>query len=385
MNKVLHISAAALLIFAAACNPITVDNRYDVANIDKTVTVLPGVTISFEQEVLNMKIGELLGEATGPDSFLKVAEANNPLFTEGDLYFRQDGSAKNATPNVDDLYNGSGNAKFNDALAVYMVDVPGMLNISNQYNLSNPCIALQINSDWVQPMEMDVNLLVAGAPLSVTDVPVAAAASQTIYISELGGFAQGAANASDALLPGFAAAVSPLPYNITVTEVVLRGKTPAPSYTPGTPLNLALTASFILPAAFKAPSAFGSSLAFNNIKVTPKDGQYKVGIDAISAHFVAENSSPVEITITGQPNDSVSFTCSTIQPGSLAAPVTTNGDVTLTYKSYSAISSLVTDIQGRITGTNDKLNNNQGIKLTIKSVTLPDGVEIEFLDKKGGE
>ena len=384
MNKVLHISAAALLIFAAACNPITVDNRYDVANIDKTVTVLPGVTISFEQEVLNMKIGELLGEATGPDSFLKVAEANNPLFTEGDLYFRQDGSAKNATPNVDDLYNGSGNAKFNDALAVYMVDVPGMLNVSNQYNLSNPCIALEIGTDWIQPMEMDVKLLVGGTPLTATNVPLAAAASQTVYLSELGGFAAGAANASDFQLTGFAAKVSPLPYNITVSEVVLRG-TGSPAYTPGTPLNLTLTASFILPAAFKAPSAFGSALAFSGVKVTPKSDQYKIGIGAISAHFVAETSSPVAIDITGQPNDSVSISFPTINPGTLAAPVTTEGDVTLTYKSYTAISSLVTDIQGSITGTNGQLNNNQGIKLTIKSVTLPDGVEIEFLDKKEGE
>ena len=385
MNKVLHISAAALLIFAAACNPITVDNRYDVSNIDKTVTVLPGVTISFEQELLNMKIGQLLGEATGPDSFLKVAEENHPIFDAGDLYFRQDDSPKNITPIVDDLYNGSGNAKFSNALTVYMLDVPGMLNISNQYNLSNPCIALQINSDWVEPMEMDVKLSVAGTPLSATNIPVAAAASQTIYLSELGGFAKGAANTSDAQIAGFAAAVSPLPYNITVTEVVLRGKTPAPAYTPGTSLNLTLTASFILPAAFKAPSAFGSSLAFDSIKVKPKDGQYKVGIDAISAHFVAVNSSPVQIAITGQPNDSINISFPTIQPGTLAAPVTTEGDVTLTYKSYSAISSLVTDIQGSITGTNEMLNNNQGIVLTIKSVTLPDGVEIEFLDKKEGE
>ena len=55
MNKVLHISAAALLIFAAACNPITVDKSYDIAQLDKTVTVLPGVTISYEQEVLDMR------------------------------------------------------------------------------------------------------------------------------------------------------------------------------------------------------------------------------------------------------------------------------------------------------------------------------------------
>ena len=383
MNKVLHISAAALLIFAAACNPITVDNRYDIATVDKTVTVFPGATVSFEQEVLNMKIGELLGEATGPDSFLKIAEANHPLFNEGDLYFRQDGSPKNENPNVDDLYNGSGNAKFSNALAVYMVDVPGMLNVSNQYNLSNPCIALQIGTDWVQPMEMDVTLLVGGTPLSATNIPLAAAASQTVFISELGGFS-GAANTSDYQLAGFAAAVSPLPYNITVSEVVLRG-TGSPAYAPGTPLNLTLTASFILPAAFKAPSAFGSALAFSGVKVTPSSKDYKVGIDAISAHFVAENTAPVAISITGQPNDSVSISFPTIQPGTLDAPVTTEGDVTLTYKSYTAISSLVTDIQGSITSANAQLNDKQGIKLTIKSVTLPDGVEIEFLKDKNGE
>ena len=385
MNKVLHVSAAALLIFAAACKPITVDNRYDIANVDKTVTVFPGATISFEKELFDMKIGQLLGEATGPDSFLKVAEGGNPLFTEGDLYFRQDGSAQNLTPNREDLFNGSGEATFKNALAVYMVDVPGMLNISNQYNLSNPCIALEIGTDWATPMEMDVTLSVGGSPLSATNISLAAATSQTVYLSELGGFAVGAANTSNVQIEGFAAAVSPLPYNITVSEVVLRGKTPAPSYTPGTPLNLTLTASFILPAAFKAPSAFGSALAFNNFKVRPKDGQYKVGIGAISAHFEAVNSSPVAIDITGQPNDSVSISFPTINPGTLAAPVTTEGDVTLTYKSYSAISSLVTDIQGSITGTNGQLNNNQGIKLTIKSITLPDGVEIEFLDKKEGE
>lgn len=383
MNKVLHISAAALLIFAAACNPFTVDNRYDITTVDKTVTVFPGATISYEQEVLNMNIGELLGEATGPDSFLKVAEEGNPLFDEGDLYFRQDGSAKNITPNREDLYNGSGNATFRNALAVYMVDVPGMLNVSNQYNLSNPCIALQIGTDWIQPMRMDVTLIVGGTPLTAVNVPLAAAASQTVYLSELGGFA-GAANTSDFLIPNFAAAVSPLPYNVTVSEVVLKGQG-SPSYTPGTPLNLTLTASFILPAAFKAPSAFGSALAFTGVKVTPKESTgLRLGIDAISAHFVAENTAPVAISITGQPNDSVSISFPTIQPGTLESPVTTEGDVTLTYKSYTAISSLVTDIQGSITGTNGQLNNKQGIKLTIKSVTLPDGVEIEFLDKNNG-
>ena len=291
---------------------------------------------------------------------------------------------KNISAIRGDLFNGSGQATFKDALAVYMVDVPGMLNISNQYNLSNPCIALQIGTDWPLQMEMDVKLLVGGTPLSITNVNLPAAASQTVYVSELGGFAAGAPNTTNALLAGFAAAVSPLPYNITVSEVVLRGKG-TPSYTPSTPLNLTLTASFILPAAFKAPSAFGSSLAFSNFKVKPKDGQYKIGIDAISAHFVAENSSPVAISITGQPNDSVSISFPTIAPGTLETPVTTEGDVTLTYKSYSAISSLVTDIQGSITGTNGQLNNKQGIVITIKSVTLPDGVEIEFLDKKEGE
>ena len=383
MNKVLHISAAALLIIAAACNPITVDKSYDIAQLDKTVTVLPGVTISYEQEVLDMRIGSLLGEATGPDSFLKVAEANHPLFDEGDLYFRQDGSTKNASPNVEDLYNGSGDAKFSNALAVYMVDVPGMLNVSNQYNLSNPCIALQIGTDWVHDMEMDVTLSVGGTPLTATNVPLQALGSQTVYISEMGGFS-GAAATSDFTLPGFAAAVSPLPYNITVSEVVLRGRGTTPSYTPGTPLNLTLTASFILPAAFKAPSSFGSALQFSGVKVTPKDGEYKIGIDAISAHFVAVNTAPVEISITGQPNDSVSISFPTINPGTLESPATTEGDVTLTYKSYTAISSLVTDISGSITSANAQLNDKQGIKLTIKSVTLPDGVEIEFLDKKNG-
>ena len=380
MNKVLHISAAALLIFAAACNPITVDNRYDVANIDKTVTVLPGVTISFEQEILDMSIGSLLGEASGADSFLKIAEANNPLFNEGDLYFRQDGSAKHISPNVDDLYNGSGAATFRNALAVYMVDVPGMLNVSNQYNLSNPCIALQIGTDWAQPMEMDVTLLVGGTPLSLSNVSLAAAASQTVYLSETGGFA-GEANTSDALVPGFAAAASPLPYNITVSEVVLRG-TGSPAYTPGTPLNLTVTASFVLPAAFKAPSSFGSALAFTGVKITPKSEEYRIGLNSISAHFEAVNTAPVQISITGQPNDSVSISFPTIAPGTLDAPVTTEGDVTLSYKSYTAISSLVTDISGSVSGANAQLNDKQGIKLTIKSVTLPDGVELEFLDKK---
>ena len=383
MNKVLHISAAALLIFAVACNPFTVDNRYDITNVDKTVTVFPGATVSFEQEVLDMHIGELLGEATGPDSFLKIAEANHPLFEEGDLYFRQDGSAKNISPNREDLFNGSGEATFKNALAVYMVDVPGMLNVSNQYNLSNPCIALQIGTDWVQPMKMDVKLLVGGVPLTLTDVPLSAAASQTVYISETGGFS-GAANTSDAILSGFAAAVSPLPYNITVSEVALKGQG-SPSYTPGTPLNLTLTASFILPAAFKAPSSFGSALAFSGVKITPSSEKYKLGIDAISAHFVAVNTAPVQISIVGQPNDSVSISFPTIAPGTLAEPATTEGDVTLTYMSYTAISSLVTDIQGTITSANAQLNDKQGIKLTIKSVTLPDGVEIEFLEDKKEE
>ena len=384
MNKVLHISAAALLIFAAACNPITVDKSYDIAQLDKTVTVLPGVTIAYEQEVLDMRIGALLGEATGPDSFLKVAEENHPLFAEGDLYFLQEGSSKNITPNVDDLYNGSGDATFHNALAVYMVDVPGMLNVSNQYNLSNPCIALQIGTNWTDaPMEMDVTLLVGDSPLTKTNIPLQAVGSQTVYLSEMGGFSKGAPNTSDAQIAGFAAAVSPLPYNITVSEVVLRG-TGSPAYTPGTPLNLTLKASFVLPAAFKAPSSFGSALEFSGVKVTPNSSEYKVGIDAISAHFVAVNTAPVEISITGQPNDSVSISFPTIQPGTLESPVTTEGDVTLTYKSYTAISSLVTDIAGSITSANAQLNDKQGIKLTIKSVTLPDGVEVEFLDKKNG-
>ena len=381
MNKVLHISAAALLIFAVACNPWTVDEKYEISKLDKTVTVFPGATVSFEQEVLDMHIGELLGEATGPDSFLKVAEEDHPLFDEGDLYFRQDGSAKNITPNREDLFNGSGEATFKNALAVYMVDVPGMLNVSNQYNLSNPCIALQIGTDWAQPMEMDVKLSVGGSPLSLTNIPLQALASQTVFVSELGGFSKGAAGTSDAVLAGFAAAVSPLPYNITVSEVVLRG-TGSPAYTPGTPLNLTLTASFILPAAFKAPSSFGSALAFSGVKVTPNSDQVKVGLSSISAHFEAVNTAPVAISITGQPNDSVSISFPTIQPGTLEAPATTEGDVVLTYKSYTAISSLVTDIAGSITSANAQLNDKQGIKLTIKSVTLPDGVELEFLDKK---
>ena len=383
MNKVLLIPSAALLIFAAACNPITVDDNYDIDNIDKTVTVLPGVTVTYEQEVLDMNIGELLGEAAGGDSFLKVADPGDPIFDEGDLYFSQVGSAKNISPNVDDLYNGSGNASFKNALSVYMVDVPGMLNVSNQYNLSNPCIALQVGSSWIQPMEMDVTLLVGGSPLTALNVPLAAAASQTVYLSALGGYS-GAANTSDFQVPGFAEAISPLPYNITVSEVVIRGQGTV-AYTPGTPVNLSLTASFILPAAFKSPSSFGSALAFSGVKVTPNSDDFKVSIHTISAHFVAVNTAPVNISVTGQPNDDVSISFPTISAGSLASPVTTEGDVTLTYKSYDAISSLVTDISGSITGTNTQLNNKQGIKITIKSVTLPEGAEIEFLDKKGEE
>ena len=163
--------------------------------------------------------------------------------------------------------------------------------------------------------------------------------------------------------------------------MVLRG-TGSPAYTPGTPLNLTLTASFILPAAFKAPSSFGSALAFSGVKVTPNSDQVKVGLSSISAHFEAVNTAPVAISITGQPNDSVSISFPTIRPGTLEAPATTEGDVVLTYKSYTAISSLVTDIAGSITSANAQLNDKQGIKLTIKSVTLPDGVELEFLDKK---
>ena len=204
MKKLLYISAAALLMFAGACDKVlntvlVVDETYDTKNLDKTVTVLPGVTVAFEQEI-KFEIGQLLGEATGEGSFLKVAGSTDPIFDEGDLMFRQDANSSNINPDVATLYDAAaGKAEFQNSIAVYMVDVPGMLNVSNKYTLSNPCFRLQLTSDWLQPLVMDVTMSVAGISHNISGIPVQALASQTIYISAEGGFASDASE-SDFIL-----------------------------------------------------------------------------------------------------------------------------------------------------------------------------------------
>lgn len=387
MKKLLYISAAALLMFAGACDKVlntvlVVDETYDTKNLDKTVTVLPGVTVAFEQEI-KFEIGQLLGEATGEGSFLKVAGSTDPIFEEGDLMFRQDANSSNINPDVATLYDAAaGKAEFQNSIAVYMVDVPGMLNVSNKYTLSNPCFRLQLTSDWLQPLVMDVTMSVAGVSHNISGIPVQALASQTIYISAEGGFASDASE-SDFIFPSFSDLVSPLPYEIKLSSIVLHGDgVSVPAYTPGTPVSFSVQPSFILPASFTTPSTFSSALAFKELKVTPNSDQYKVGIHSISAHFEAENSLPLDIAIASQPNDSVSLTVPLIEGGTLASPKKTEGDILLEFLSYSSLSSLVTGISATATGTSGQLNNKQGITLTIKSVTMPEGVEIEFIDKK---
>ena len=227
MKKLLYISAAALLMFAGACDKVlntvlVVDETYDTKNLDKTVTVLPGVTVAFEQEI-KFEIGQLLGEATGEGSFLKVAGSTDPIFDEGDLMFRQDANSSNINPDVATLYDAAaGKAEFQNSIAVYMVDVPGMLNVSNKYTLSNPCFRLQLTSDWLQPLVMDVTMSVAGISHNISGIPVQALASQTIYISAEGGFASDASE-SDFIFPSFSDLVSPLPYEIKLSSIVLHG------------------------------------------------------------------------------------------------------------------------------------------------------------------
>lgn len=382
MNKALHISAAALLLFAVSCNPLSIDSRYDISKLDKTVTVLPGVTVQYEQELLNMQIGELIGETGGDNSFFRVASGDDPYFDEGDLYFIQEGKQKSISPDVDALYDGS-SAIFKNPLTIYLADVPGALNVSNEYHLSNPCIALEITTDWLQAMQMDVTMNIGGKQLTAANIPLAATASQTVYISELGGYADKEATSSDFILDGLADAISPLPYNITVTEVKLRGKG-SPALIPGTPVNISLKGALIIPAAFNSPSEFGVDIAFNGVRIIPTDDQFRVGIYSISAHLEVVNTTPVAISITSLPNDNVRLRVPTIKPGSLEAPATTEGDITLEYSDYDSIRQLVTEISAKISGTKAKLNNKQGLKITLKSVTLPDGVEIEILDNNYG-
>lgn len=386
MKKLLYISAAALLSAAAACNPLTVDPAYDLEALDPTVTVLPGITIdatSLLKDPVTFEIGKLLGEAAGDDSFLKSAPADDPFFQEGDLFFRQDAVASDISPVVEDIFENADPSKatIENAMAVYMVDVPGMLNISNLYNLSNPCFKLQIASDEAFKMSMDITLRISGALHNINNVPLQALTSQTVYISALGGYAKDASE-SDFLAAELAELVSPLPFEIRIMSIRFHTHPDgAPAYTPAMPVNISLLPSFILPAAFAAPSSFGTSLAFSGVSITPKSGEIKVGLSSISARFSAVNTAPVEFQIKGQPNDSVSISVPPIMPGSLDSPVTTTGDIVLSYKSYTSISSLVTDITASVKSglTSAQLNSKQGVSLTLQSVTVPDGVEIEFL------
>lgn len=380
---------------AGACNPLTVDKSYDLDKVDPSVTLLPGATVDASaliSDPIVLPIGQLLEGATGEGSFLKLAPDNDPIFDPGDLMFRQDANVAAINPKLACIYNPqptddpADKPVFDNPMAVFMVDVPGMLNVSNEYTLRNPCVGLRVVSDLLptlgegQSMSMDIVFRVAGTEHPVNGVPLANMADQTVFLSPKGGFAS-AANESDFLLADLSGWVSPLPFEFRIISLTLKPAGPAPAYAAGDKANFSLTPSFILPADFSRPSSFGSSLAFTGVKITPNSDKYKVGLYSISAHFEATSTLPFEIEIVGQPNDSVSITFPKINPGSVANPVRTEGDILLEYKSYSSISSLITDITATAPAGDDphQLNSNQSISLAIKSVTLPEGVEIEFL------
>ncbi|MCR5561060.1 MAG: hypothetical protein K6F58_04495 [Bacteroidales bacterium] len=394
MKRLSYIFTAALLLIAGACDSLVdkvlvVDEAYDIDKVSTEMTVVPGITVAYEVPPFSLDVNMLVGEATsGENSFLKAAPDNDPVFRAGDLLFRQSANPKDISPKKADIFENTGTkAEFVKPMAVYMVDVPGMLNISNQYTLTNPCIKLEFTSDLVHQMKFDMNLSVAGTVIPLTDIPFTAKASQTVFVSAAGGYAK-ADGESDFLVPQLSALVSPLPYEITILSIVFHKDDAVadPAYGPTDVANISLLPSFILPADFKNPSRFGSSLDLSNaIRISAKkDGDYKVDIHSISAHFEATNTLPLDLSIVGQPNDSVSISVPVIKAGSLDAPVKTEGDIVLSFLSYSSISSLVPEIAASAPttpGATAQLNVNQGLTFAIKSITIPDGVDVEILKK----
>lgn len=365
---------------AAACNPITVDDRYDLDKVDPTVTVVPGVTVDVNQE-FTYTIGDFFVDADVSDTFFWMAPDDDPVFDAGDLVFHKDGRTSNISPTVEALFEDAGPAKFQNPFTIYMVDVPGLLDFSDRYTLTNPCLKLQFTSSIAASMLMDITISFAGTAKVLKGVPYAARTSQTVYISAKGGYAGGRTGESDFVFPEMSALMSPLPYETKISSIVFRPdpSASAPAYAPGDVVNMSVLPSMIIPADFTAPSRFYVSVTPDGFKVTPTSS-YKVGIYAISAHVEVVNTIPFDLSITGQPNANVKLDMPVIKAGSLEAPVTTEGDISIEYSDYSSISTLVADLAAEVTSLKSQLNSKQGLTLRLKSVTIPEGVEIEFTD-----